>query len=58
MAPAEQRRYADEGRQDPDGCNDCDHVFGRTLDGVLERASDNEVAIDADSAEVQYRRRT
>ena len=57
LSPAEQRRYADEGSHQPDGGDHGDHVLHRTFDGVLERASDDEIAIDADRAEIQYRRR-
>ena len=53
LAPAEERRYADERRQDPDGGDDGRHVLGGALDGVLERARDDEVAVDADGAEVE-----
>ena len=58
LAPAEQRRYADEGGEEPDSGDHGDHVFGRALDGVLERASDDEITVDADRAQVQYGRRT
>jgi len=57
FAPAEERRYGDERRHDPDGCDDGGHVLRRALDGVLKRTRDDEIAVDADSAEVQYGRR-
>jgi len=53
LTPAEQWRYADERRQDPDGCDHGHHVFHCTLDGVLKRTSDDEIAVNADRAEVQ-----
>ena len=57
LTPSKQRWYADECRQDPDRCNHGDHVFHCALDGVLKRASNDEVAVDADRTQVQYRRR-
>ena len=51
--PAEQRRDADDGRQDPDGADHGGHARRRPLHGVLERALDDEVAVDADGAEVE-----
>jgi len=58
LAPAEQGRDADQGGQDPDGSDHGDHVFHGAFDGVLKRARDDEIAIDADGAQVQNGRRT
>ena len=56
--PAEQRRNADDGRQDPDSSDHGSHASRRSFDGVLEWALDDEIPVDTDSAQVQYRRRT
>jgi len=54
--PAEQRRDADDGRQDPDGGDHGGHACRCPLHGVLERSLDDEVAVDADGAQVEDRR--
>jgi len=56
--PDDERRYADKSGQSPDGDDHHRHAQWRALGGVLERVSDDEVAVDADRAEVQDRRRT
>jgi len=48
LAPAKQRRDADESRQHPDGGYHGNHVLHCTLDGVLKRASDDEIAVNTD----------
>ena len=52
-APAEQRRQADDGRQRPDGQDHRQHPARRALRRVLEGARDDEVAVDADDAQVE-----
>jgi len=54
--PAEQRRDADNSRQDPDGRYHGRHARRRPLHGVLERALDDEIPVDTDGAQVQYGR--
>ena len=49
----EKRRNADQRRQDPDGHDHGGHAHRGPLHGVLERTGDDEVAVDADGAEVQ-----
>jgi len=56
--PAEQRRDADDGRQDPYGSDHRRHPSRSPLHGVLERTLDDEIPVDADGAQVEYRRGT
>ena len=53
----EQWRNADESRENPDGDDHGGHAHRGPLHGVLERTSDDEVAVDADRAQVEDRRR-
>jgi len=56
--PAEQRRNADDSRQDPDSSNHSRHASRRPLHGVLEWTLDDKIPVDANGAQVEYRRRT
>ena len=56
--PDNEGRHADECRQRPDGHNHHCHAQWRALGGVLQRVSDDEVAINADRAQVENGRCT
>jgi len=54
LAAAEQRRQADQCREYPNEHYHHRHPHRSSLHRVLERSGDDEVAIDADRAQIQY----
>lgn len=56
LAPAEQRRYGDERREQPHDQDHGEHELGVATLRVRECVQDDEVAVDADRAQVEYGR--
>lgn len=56
LAPAEQRRYGDQGREQPHDQDHGEHELGVATLRVRECVQDDEVAVDADRAQVEYGR--